>query len=56
LDGSDYLDAYPSLRHQLEQSAEHFKGFIWTTETRNFFHYTAQVMREWAKTYRGIGV
>lgn len=56
MDGSDYLDAYASLSHQLEQSAEHFKGFIWTTETRNFFHYTAQVMREWAKTYRGIGV
>jgi hypothetical protein len=46
LDASDYLDAYVSLGHQLEESAEHFKGFIWSTETRNFFHYTAQVMRE----------
>jgi hypothetical protein len=56
LDGSDYLDAYVSLSHPLEDSAEHFKGFIWTTETRNVFHYTAQVMREWAKACRGIGV
>jgi hypothetical protein len=31
------------------KSAEHFKGFIWTTETRTFLH-------EWAKTRRGIGV
>ena len=56
LDGSDYLDAYVSLSHQLEESAEHFKGFIRSTETRNFFHETAQVMREWAKACRGIGV
>jgi len=39
----------------MEEAAELFKGFIWTVETRGFFHSTARVMREWVKACRGIG-
>ena len=56
LDGGDYLEAYVSLSHQMEQAAEHFQGFIWTAEARAFFRSTAQVMREWVKACRCVGV
>lgn len=56
LDGRDYLEAYVSLSHQLENAVEHFQGFVWTSEARSFFHSTAQIMREWVKACRSIGV
>jgi tetratricopeptide (TPR) repeat protein len=52
----DYLEAYVSLSHRLEDAAEHFPGFIWTLEARNFFHSKAQIMREWLKACRSIAV
>lgn len=56
LGGHDYLEAYVSLSHQLEDAAEHFQGFIWTSEARSFFHSTAQIMRERVKACCCIGV
>jgi hypothetical protein len=56
IDGRDYLEAYVSLSHQLEEVVDRFRGFVWTAETRDFFRSTAQVMREWVKACRSIGV
>lgn len=56
LRGSDYLETYCSLAEQLEATVEKFSGFIWTDETRGFFHSTAAAMREWVKACRQIGV
>jgi Reversibly glycosylated polypeptide len=56
LEGGDYLEAHVSLSHQMEDAAERFQGFIWTAETRSFFHFTAHHMREWVKACRCIGV
>jgi hypothetical protein len=56
LDGRDYSEAYTCLSDQLEQAVDHFQGFIWTAETRDFFRSTARVMREWVKACGRIGV
>ena len=56
LRGEDYAEMYCSLAEQMESAVEKFNGFIWTTETRAFFHGTAALMRQWAKVCQTIGV
>jgi hypothetical protein len=56
LKGSDYLETYCSLAEQLEGAVEKFSGFIWTDETRAFFHETAGIMRKWVAVCKTIGV
>ncbi len=56
LQGEDHLELYCSLAEQLESAVEKFSGFIWTAETRAFFHESAGMMRQWAKICQTIGV
>ncbi|HEY2821323.1 MAG TPA: hypothetical protein VGJ06_09805 [Candidatus Acidoferrum sp.] len=56
LRGEDYADLYCSLAEQLECAVEKFKGFIWTDETRAYFHASAGMMRKWAEVCQTIGV
>ena len=56
LSGKDYLQTYESLSHGLEEAACLFHGFIWTEETVKFLRSTANIMREWVKACRRIGV
>ena len=56
LSGEDHAELYCSLADQLEAAVEKFSGFIWTGETRAFFHQTAGMMRQWAKVCQTIGV
>jgi hypothetical protein len=56
LQGEDYAELYCSLAEQLECAVEKFNGFIWTGETRAFFHDTAAMMRRWVEACRTIGV
>jgi len=44
------------LAEQLECAVEKFSGFIWTDETRAFFHESAGMMRRWVEACRTIGV
>jgi hypothetical protein len=56
LRGADYGESYCSLADQTEEAAEKFRGFIWTDETRSFFHLSACMMRQWVEACRTIGV
>jgi hypothetical protein len=56
LSGEDYSETYESLSHGLEEAACRFHGFIWTEETVTFLRSTADIMREWVKACRRIGV
>jgi len=56
LRGEDYAEAYCSLAEQLECAVEKFRGFIWTDETRTFFHESAGMMRKWVEVCRVIGI
>jgi hypothetical protein len=56
LRGQDYGELYCSLADQLEDAAEKSRGFIWTDETRAFFHESASMMRKWVEVCRAIGV
>jgi hypothetical protein len=56
LSGDDHVELYCSLADQLEAAVEKFSGFIWTSETRAFFHESAGMMRQWAKVCQTIGV
>ncbi len=56
LSGEDHAELYCSLADQLEAAVEKFSGFIWTGETRAFFHQTAGMMRQWAKVCQTIGI
>jgi hypothetical protein len=55
LESGDYVKSYVSLSRRLEPAPERFQGSVWTSETRGFFHSTAQVVREWVKACRFIG-
>jgi len=56
LQGEDHAESYCSLADQLESAVAKFRGFIWTDETRAFFHDSARLMRQWAKVCNTIGV
>lgn len=50
LQGSSFGQLYESLSFELEEAVEkQMTGFIWTDETRAFFHYIAYLMRQWVK-------
>jgi hypothetical protein len=56
VDGSNYLDAYTSLAHQLETQVEKFEGLIWTDATKGYFHQVAYAMQVWISACRQIGI
>lgn len=47
LEGQTYAEAYISLSLLLEDSLDHFTGFIWTDQTRAYFRSMAASMRAW---------
>ena len=56
LQGEDHVELYCSLSDQLESVIEKCSGFVWTDETRAFFHDSACLMRQWAKACETIGI
>jgi hypothetical protein len=54
LEGKTYEEAYVSLSHQLEDAVTRFSGFIWTKETRDYFHMLASRMRAWVLACRQL--
>jgi hypothetical protein len=56
LQGSTYAQAYLSLAGALDDQAEHFKGSIWTDESRRYLHYVTKCMRLWTKACQQIGI
>ena len=49
LEGSDYLEAYTSLSHALDDVVERLTGSIWSDSTRSCFHQMAYCMRQWLR-------
>ena len=55
LEGSNYVDAYESLSHAIEDVVEQFSGKIWNDSTRAYFHQMGYYMRQWIKAIKTIG-
>jgi hypothetical protein len=55
LSGSDCLEAYDSLSHQMQDAVEKFDGPAWTSAARGFVHQMAHCMRAWTSACRTIG-
>jgi Reversibly glycosylated polypeptide len=47
LEGDDYVAAYASLSHLMEDQVERMRGTPWTDTARGFFHQVAHRMRAW---------
>jgi hypothetical protein len=56
LRGEDYAEIYCSLADELEGTVDKFSGFIWTDQTRAFFHESAGLMRQWVNACQRIGI
>jgi Reversibly glycosylated polypeptide len=56
LPGDSYLTAYRALSHELESFVDARDGFIWSVETRTYFHEVAAAMRVWADVVASLGL
>lgn len=54
LKGNTYTESYLCLASLLEETVEKFSGFIWTKNSKRYFHYLANCMRTWVKAIKTI--
>ena len=56
LPGESYAAAYRALSKELEEFADGQEGFIWTPQTRDYFHKIAGYMRAWTDALEQLGM